>query len=370
LVQRKRADLAGAPAFGERPRPVTVVEARKGEFTRQRDYLAVVEPATRAEMTARVSARVMEMLVDEGERVRKGQPLVRLDAREPRQQLNVIDAQIAEARAERSATRARLEALEVSAEYWRKEASRFEKLGDTGAVPVSDMEKALQKASEIEGELEAAQQQAEALTSRIQRLKKEKAQQQTRLGYYTMKSPMEGVITRRHVDPGDMASLNQPLCEVEPANDLRFAFDVPQEDVSSLREGLTVRYQVNGQARQGPLELLYPTLNRARMMRAEVPLNKTPPALTSGAYVPVSVVLDEYESATLLPRSCLIDSPEDKPHVFTVTDGRLTARAVEVLGFTGETVAVRGVEADAKVVHHTYLGWATLTAGEKVEPIH
>jgi RND family efflux transporter MFP subunit len=369
LIQRKQAELATAPAYGEKPRPITVVEARKGDFAEQRDYLAVVEPGTRANITARVSATIEAVLIDEGQRVSKGQPLVRLDDREARQRLEAIEAQIAEAKAERAGTRARIEALTVSAEYWRKEAKRYTRLGKQGAVPESEAEKARQKASEVEGELEATQQQAEAITSRIARLKKEKASQQTRLSYYTIESPWEGVVTNRHVDTGDMATPSKVLCEIEPAADLKLVFDVPQNDRPAVREGLTVRFRVDGNTYQQPLDLLYPTMNDARMRRAEVPLQKASTDLTSGAYIPVSVELKQYDRATLLPRSCLINSPKSEAHVFVVTDDRLHAQAVTVLGHANGQVAVRGVKAGATVVRHTYLGWARLTAGEKVEPI-
>jgi len=70
-----------------------------------------------------------------------------------------------------------------------------------------------------------------------------------------------------------------------------------------------------------------------------------------------------------VPRSSLIKSPEGEDHVFVVKAGRLEARAVRVLGYTDDRAAVEGVEPGEDVVWNTFLGWARLSSGEKVEAV-
>jgi hypothetical protein len=53
--------------------------------------------------------------------------------------------------------------------------------------------------------------------------------------------------------------------------------------------------------------------------------------------------------------------------VFVVRDGQLEARPVNVVGSSGDDVAVEGLEAGQEVVLSTFLGWATLSSGQKVE---
>ena len=147
--------------------------------------------------------------------------------------------------------------------------------------------------------------------------------------------------------------------------------DVTQSDLPAVKEGMPVRWSAAEKQRSIPLTLMYPSLNEARMTRAEAWISgaQKKSGLTPGAYVPVSVVLDRTESATLVPRSSLIEAPGDGDHVFTVKDGRLEARSVDVLGHTDDHAAVSGVEPGATVVRNTYLGWARLSSGEKVEAV-
>jgi hypothetical protein len=89
--------------------------------------------------------------------------------------------------------------------------------------------------------------------------------------------------------------------------------------------------------------------------------------LSSGAYVPLCVVLGSRKNVTLIPAAGLVESPDRNPHVFIVRDGHLVARPVNILGSSDDEVAVEGVQAGEQVVLSTFLGWAQLASGRKVE---
>jgi len=88
--------------------------------------------------------------------------------------------------------------------------------------------------------------------------------------------------------------------------------------------------------------------------------------LSVGAYVPAAVVLNVRKGVTLVPTSCLVERSKGKQHVFVVKDGTLEHPTVQVLGSSGDSVAVEGVEPGEQIVTSTFLGWARLSAGRKV----
>lgn len=370
LVKNKKRQLSEAPKFGLRPRPVTVSTVEKGTLTRERDYLAVVEPERTARIAARVTAPVERVHCDEGDRVQAGAVLVELDGREMEHRIEAVAAQVEQARADLAGNRETIGALESSLRYFAAEAERYRNLADEEAVPASRAERAEEKRSEIRGKLNAAKKKSEAIRHRVSALQRQKAELETRLGYYTVTSPFDGVVTDRLADPGDMASPQKPLVEVEDRSALKLAFDVPQTDLPAVREGLSVRFSAGHADLEAEISLMYPSLNRARMMRAEVHLPADDGgSLSPGAYVPVTVVVDRHPDVALVPRSSLTESPGGEQHVFAVEDGRLAARPVEVLGYTNDHAGVRGVEPGARVVRNTFLGWARLSSGEKVEAV-
>lgn len=371
LVRRGRKQLAEVPEYSLEPRPVTVAEAKKGTLTVTRDYLAVVEAARKVDLAPRVTAPVGEINVDEGDRVEQGDVLLKLDAEEVRHRLDSLASNIQQAKAERAAQKATIVSLESSAAYWRKEKQRDARLAEQDAIPDAQAEKTADRATEVKANLQAARANLRSVRHRITSLRQQKKELQTKLGYYTLESPTDGVLARRLVDPGDLASRGKPVLRIETRDALKLTFDVPQQDLPEVKEGLTISYSAGGQQRTIPLTLVYPSLNEARMMRAEawISQEKQKAGLTPGAYVPVSVVLERTKGATLVPRSSVIESPQDGDYVFAVRDGRLEARPVDVLGHTDDRAAVSGVDPGTTVVRNTYLGWARLASGEKVEAV-
>jgi multidrug efflux system membrane fusion protein len=158
---------------------------------------------------------------------------------------------------------------------------------------------------------------------------------------------------------------------IEDRSKLRLCFEVPQQDLPRVREGLPVEYfmaGVPGENRTAILSHMFPSLSAARMLRAEVYLEGADlEGLYCGAYLPLRVVLGNSKSVTLVPAAGMVESPDRNPHVFIVQDGRLVARPVSILGSSGDEVAVKGVRAGEQVVLSTFLGWAQLSAGLKVE---
>lgn len=367
LVKHKKQMLAQAPKYGMRPTPVRVASARLGDLRETRDYLAVVEPIRSANVSARLTANVEQVLHDENEPVKAGDILVALDGRQTEESLGAMKAQIAQAQADLKSNEATVESLAKSADYWQREAARDKTLAEKGAIPGAQAEGTADKANEVKGKLEAAKQKSLAVGHLIESLKRKHSELETQLSYCTIRSPFEGLVSQRMVDPGDMAVPGRTLMVIEDRSSLKLCFDVPQQDLSQMREGIEVVYSATRE-RTATLSHLFPSLNAARMLCAEVYLDGADTGrLSSGAYVPLRVVLGGRKSVVLVPAAALVESPDRNPHVFIVQEARLVARPVNVLGSSGDEVAVEGVQAGKQVVLSTFLGWAQLASGQMVE---
>jgi RND family efflux transporter MFP subunit len=328
LVKHKKQMLAQAPRYGMLPTPVRVASARVGDLQKTRDYLAVVEPIRSANISARLTATVEKVRYDEHEPVKAGDVLVVLDSRE-------IEENVA--------------TMVKTSAYWEREARRDKMLAEKGAIPGAQAEGTSDKANEAGGRLAAAK---------------------TQLSYCMIRSPFDGLVSRRMVDPGDLAAPGKRLMVIEDRDKLKLSFDIPQQDLQQVREGLEVIYSVAGKDRTAVLSHLFPSLSAARMLRAEVYLEGADmDGLSPGAYVPLRVLLGNNKDITLVPAASLVESPDRKPHVFIVRDGRLVARPVSIMDSSGDEVAIEGVQAGEQVVMSTFLGWAQLASGQMVEVV-
>jgi len=370
LVQWKKERLAEAPKYGLKPRPVTVAKARQGSLVEKNHYLAVVEAARTANISPRVTASVENVRVDEDQLVESGDLLVKLDAAEMTHRIDSIQAQIDQAEADLAANKATIQSLKSSYDYWQTEVKRDRKLAEQDAIPQAQAEKTGERAAEVEGKLESARQKSTAIKHRIESLKGQYHELQTKLGYYSIRSPYDGIVTERHVDPGDLASPSKPLVQVEDRSSLKLAFDVPQQDLPAVQEGRSVEFTIAGQSRSAQISVMHPSLNKAHMQRAEAQLpDDMKRELSPGSYISVSVVLRQRKGVTLVPRSSLIESPEGQHHVFRVDGEKLSAQKVQLLGFTNDSAGISGLQAGIEIVESTFLGWTRLSSGEKVKAV-
>jgi RND family efflux transporter MFP subunit len=368
LIKRKKKAMAEAPKYGVRPMPVWAVRAESGSLAQHINYLAVVEALQSAKVSARVTATVTRLHCDEGVRVEAGQILLTLDTQELRDNLASVEAEIAKARADLSANEATVVSLRETAAYAQREAERDRTLLDQNDIPASVAEGSADKARQAQARLEAGQHQSEALGQLVKALNKKRDSFQTRLDYGTIRSPYAGMVTQRLVDLGDLAAPGKVLLVVEDRTELKLSFDVPQADMAQVHEGVDVVFELGTETRRATLSHLFPTLDKARMQRAEVFVSQDQGAgLTPGQTLSLAVTLAPVENTVIVPASALVPGPQRLQHVFVVAGSTLVPHPVTVLASQGDRVAIQGIEPDQLVVTSTFLGWTRLSAGQKVE---
>jgi len=371
-IQQKKQSLARAPKLGVGPVPVHVVVARSGSLSQSHRYLAVVEPLQTAVVAARLAAEIESITCDEGDVVKAGDVMAVLDSREIRAGIAAIEAQVLQSREALQASQVLVDSLAASVGYWRHELARDQSLREDNAAAISlaEVEGTAEKLQLKQGELASAKHRVNSVQHGVEVLQEKKRELETKLDYCTIRSPFDGVVTQRMVDPGDLATSSKNLFRVEDRSVVRLVFDVPQEDLPDTRPGLPVAFDSSEEPRRYSLSRLYPSLNAVRMMRAEIDVpGGDAPELVTGTYIPLSVELRTYHDATLIPASSLVDSVDDSWKVFIVAGNQLVLRPVTVLASQHNEVAVSGIQIGEQVVVHTFLGWSRCYPGQKVEVI-
>jgi RND family efflux transporter MFP subunit len=183
----------------------------------RRGLVGSIQSRVPVEAASRVAARVTAVEVRAGEHVKRGQVLVALDASELR-------AQVAQARGELSAARAEL--ARTSADN-----RRFAALFTRGSVTAHERDAAEAAYRSAMGR--AAQAEAAVAAARAA------------LAYATLRSPVDGVVVERLVEPGDMALPGRPLVRLYDEKALRVELPVPEDLARSIRVGTPLRVRVD-----------------------------------------------------------------------------------------------------------------------------
>jgi membrane fusion protein (multidrug efflux system) len=177
-----------------------------------------VQPERRADLRAEVSAIVLQVMKENGDTVRRGDLLVRLD-----------DTAIRDALASAEAgSRAAAQAFEQA----RRQHERMKTLRASGMASVQALDDA-------EGRLNAAQSELEAAKARVVLAR----QQMQRTG---VRAPFDGIVSDRKVSAGDTAQVGKELLKVIDPSSMRFEGMVSADQVGAVRNGQPVSFRVNG----------------------------------------------------------------------------------------------------------------------------
>lgn len=178
----------------------------------------IAEPIAQATLSTRLMGTVTEVLVHEGEAVHQGQLLVRLDTRE----LTAKDAQVQAglAGAQSRVDEAERYALRIRALYADSAAPRA--LLDGANAGLTQAQAGLAQAKGAVGELAAV------------------------AAYGSVRSPFDGVVTRRFVDPGAFAAPGAPLVTVQDARTLRISVTTTPDLAREITRGRTIESRIEG----------------------------------------------------------------------------------------------------------------------------
>jgi RND family efflux transporter MFP subunit len=270
-----------------------------------------LQPRRAATVRAEVSGAVLEMAVEQGQEVRRGQLLARLEDATLRDQLLAARtaAQVAEG------------ALEVA----QAEEARMRKLADAGVITRRDFERA-----------ELARRQAEAQLSEAQA---RRALAMDQLGRARVSAPFAGVVSERHASAGDIVQPGAPLYTVVDPSSLRLEASVPAAQLEALQPGVEVDFSVSGYGSntfKGRIERINPAVDPSTgQVRLYVTLPNLEQALLAGLFAQGRVAAMQRE--VLAAPVSAVEVRGEPPTVLRVRQGRVE-RVPVALGLRDEVV--------------------------------
>jgi HlyD family secretion protein len=220
---------------------------------------------TSAEVSFKIPGRVLERLVDEGDEVKQGQPLARLEARDISQQVALRRAMLEEAQAaydevvagsrpeEIGAAAAVLESARADAELARLELVRQRDMFERKLTSAQAFDAARAKAKAADAASREAVQQlrlkqkgarveevAQA-RARLEQARQNVALAETQLGYAEIDSPLTGVVLSKNVEPGEYVSPGTPVVTLADLDQPWVRAYVGESDLGRVRIGERAR---------------------------------------------------------------------------------------------------------------------------------
>lgn len=313
--EAKAAESTGKDGKGGEKKPDAVpvevaVASHKG-VAASYTGTAALEPRAESQVVAKTSGVALAVLVEEGQQVRAGQPLVRLDP-----------------------DRARLSVAQSEAVLRKLENNyqRANRLVDQQMVSAADVD-------QLRYDVENARAQHRLAT--------------LELSYTTVVAPISGVIASRSIKTGNFVQINTPIFRIVDNSRLEATLNVPERELATLRAGQPVTLVADalpGKRFTGTVDRIAPVVDSGSgTFRVVSTFDGGAQSLQPGMFGRIRIDYDQRSNALVVPRLALLDDGE--PAVFRVREGKV-ARVPVTLGYAeGAWVEIRdGLAAGDQVV--------------------
>lgn len=281
--------------------PVETAKAAKRPVAASYTGTAPLEPRAESQVVAKTSGVALEVLVEEGQTVRAGQTLVRLDP-----------------------DRARLSVAQAEAQMHKLENNyrRAQQLVTQQMISANDVD-------QIKFDLENAR-----ALHRMAVLE---------LSYTNVTAPISGVLASRSIKPGNFVQINTPIFRIVDDSRLEATLNVPERELATLKAGQPVSMVADalpGQSFTGVVDRIAPVVDSGSGTFRVISTFEGGDLLQPGMFGRIRIDYDKRADALVVPRSALLDD-EGEPAVFQVREGKAVRVPVKLGYMDGEWVEVR-----------------------------
>ena len=203
-----------------RPLPVQAHTITRGEIVAEVMGTGTLEARVKTTVSPRIQERLAEVLADQGDRVKAGQLLARLDDAEAKQQVAIAESSLAAARQTLERVRADLARSEAVLTQAGLHQKRLANLASTQAVSQSDADKASESLAVAEADMRRSQAAISEAGAQTVVAENNLLFRREQLAFTEIKSPYDGLIIRRDRDPGEIVVPGASLMQIISNNEL------------------------------------------------------------------------------------------------------------------------------------------------------
>jgi len=306
--------------------PVEVAKVARRPISASYSGTAPLEARGESQVVAKTSGVALSVLVEEGQQVRAGQVLTRLDA-----------------------SRAVLQAAQTAAQVRKLQANyeRSRQLASQKLISANDID-------QLRYDLENAR-----AANRLANLE---------VSYANVVAPISGVIAERSIKPGNFVQINTPIFRIVDTSKLEATLNVPERELATLKTGMEVELQVYalpGREFAGTIDRIAPVVDAGSGTFRVITAFDGGGLLQPGMFGRIRIDHDQRTDALVVPRTALLEDGE--PAVYTVRDKKAVRVPVTLGYMDGQWVEVRkGLKVGEPVVT---AGKVALREGSEVQVI-
>ena len=278
---------------------VEVVEAQFGSLPLEERLSGVVTAGNQVEIFPQISAPIEDVYIENGERVEKGDLLVRLRSRE-------FEDRLRQAQANLRINEARAKQAKAALDQLNAQLKRQQELADRDLISDLEME-------QIRSQYESAEANYELALAQIDQAESTVSEQREALSETEIRAPINGTVGQRNVEIGMQANTGNRLFTIGNLENSRITINLTEKMLNYIEPGQTVRiYSENfpDTVITSQVDRISPFLEAGSFSTvAEIEVENDDRLLLPGMFVTVDVLYGESEQATIIPLSAIYRHP-------------------------------------------------------------
>lgn len=352
---------------------VSVVEVVQRDFLQSVVASGRVEAPHRVDIGTQLTGVVVQVPVAEGQKVKAGQILVELDKTELVASATQADQTMAQAKARMRQLREvqapvaeqTVRQAQATLDLALKEERRNEDLVAKGFVSNAALDQLRKNVSLADAQLRSAQHQHQsALTGGSDHVLAETGlagasasadAAHARLGYTTIRAPVDGTLISRNVERGDLVQPGKVLMTLSPAGKIQLVVQIDEKNLALLAVGQQAQASADaypGQRFAATLAYISPGVNvQTGAVEVKLDVEEPPAVLRQDMTVSVDIAVARRSNALLVRTDTVHDAGGPAPWVLVVQGGRAHRRSIRTgLRSAGFTEVVDGLVVGDRIV--------------------
>lgn len=317
-----------AAMSGERPPSAVNTEGARMETVRDEvRAVATLQALNAVQLTTEVSGRVVEINLEPGKRVQSGDVLLRLDDRQARADLQVIESQLA------------------------------------------DAQRQLERAQRLRSNNSVSQSQVDELVTAVDVARAQRQSAQVRLENHRIEAPFAGVVGLSDISLGAYLTAGTPITTLDTTDRMELSFAVPERFVGQVSLGQEVQATspaFPGETFRGELvELASRISELSRTLTVRALIDNAEGRLRPGQFMSAALTLQEREGLVIPEQALLLRG--DEKYVFVAEDGVARRVSVTIGSRLPGWVEIRdGISLEDRVV---ITGQDRLSTGDRIRDV-
>jgi HlyD family secretion protein len=405
---------------------VRVEPVKRGDLTEIVSAPGQLQPKTKVSLSAKTTARIMDLPYDEGAMVKKGDVLVQLDSKDLQAQLDAAEAhhaaqagEILVGQARLGSLRAQIESAKVQLADADRDLRRQKELLATKDVSPSIVDVAQAKVDQFKAALDSALSTLEAEKAslvvskhQLDAAEAEIARARDNLSYATISSPIDGIVTRVNAKIGEMVvmgtmnNMGTVILEVSDLSEMQVDAQIDESNIASVKSGQHAKVRISayadetfdGTVKLVGLDVVDPRMgggmqgggggggNQGRWYRAKVVVDTKGRQIPAGLSADVDIETNAHKNVIKVPTQAVMGRPvdelpagvKDKPEVdknktlatvvFRYDDGKAVTTPVTIgASDMTHTEITSGLKDGQRLITGPYKILPTLNDGMKVK---